>query len=511
MGRKSTFFIWTLRKGLEMSKELLLVAETVAREKGIEPEEVVAALEEAIQKVGRSKYGMENDIRAHIDRRSGDITIARYRHVVEEVIDGSKEISLEEAQAINPALTVDEYIVDVLPPLEFGRIAAQAAKQIISQKVRGAERSRQFAEYKDRVGEIISGIVKRAEFGNYIIDIGRAEAFLRREESIPRETLRPGDRIRCYILDVREELKGPQILLSRSHPNFMAQLFKQEVPEIYEGIIEVVSVARDPGSRAKIAVRSKDQSIDPIGACVGIRGSRVQAVVNELQGEKVDIVLWSENKATFIINALAPAEITKVVLNEGSKKVEVVVPEESLSLAIGRRGQNVRLGCILTGFDITILTEAQETDRRSNEFKAHSTLFMEALDVDEVIAQLLASEGFTAVEEVAGIDLADLASIEGFDEDIASELQSRANTYLEQQDSKLRQACKAAGIQEDLLAFPDITAPMLWKLVQRDIKTLDDLADLAGDELVDLLGRDILTLDEANQVIMAARAHWFTE
>ena len=358
-----------------MSKELLLVAETVAREKGIEPEEVVAALEEAIQKVGRSKYGMENDIRAHIDRRSGDITIARYRHVVEEVIDGSKEISLADAQGINPALTVDEYIVDVLPPLEFGRIAAQAAKQIISQKVRGAERTRQFAEYKDRVGEIISGIVKRAEFGNYIIDIGRAEAFLRREESIPRETLRPGDRIRCYILDVREELKGPQILLSRSHPNFMAQLFKQEVPEIYEGIIEVVSVGRDPGSRAKIAVRSKDSSIDPIGACVGIRGSRVQAVVNELQGEKVDIVLWSENKATFIINALAPAEITKVVLNEGSKKVEVVVPEESLSLAIGRRGQNVRLACILTGFDITILTEAQETDRRSTEFKTHSTIF----------------------------------------------------------------------------------------------------------------------------------------
>lgn len=494
-----------------MSKELLLVAETVAREKGIEPEEVVAALEEAIQKVGRSKYGMENDIRAHIDRRSGDITIARYRHVVEEVIDGSKEISLEEAQAINPALTVDEYIVDVLPPLEFGRIAAQAAKQIISQKVRGAERSRQFAEYKDRVGEIISGIVKRAEFGNYIIDIGRAEAFLRREESIPRETLRPGDRIRCYILDVREELKGPQILLSRSHPNFMAQLFKQEVPEIYEGIIEVVSVARDPGSRAKIAVRSKDQSIDPIGACVGIRGSRVQAVVNELQGEKVDIVLWSENKATFIINALAPAEISKVVLNEGSKKVEVVVPEESLSLAIGRRGQNVRLACILTGFDITILTEAQETDRRANEFKTHSTLFMEALDVDEVIAQLLASEGFTVVEEVAGIDLADLASIEGFDEDIASELQSRANQYLETQDTELRKKCLEAGLQEDLASFSELTAPMLWKLAQSDIRSLDDLADLAGDELIDLLGRDMLTLEEANTIIMAARAHWFTE
>jgi transcription termination/antitermination protein NusA len=494
-----------------MSKELLLVAETVAREKGIEPEEVVAALEEAIQKVGRSKYGMENDIRAHIDRRSGDITIARYRHVVEEIIDPAKEIGLAEAQTINPALTVDEYIVDVLPPLEFGRIAAQAAKQIISQKVRGAERSRQFAEYKDRVGEIISGIVKRAEFGNYIIDIGRAEAFLRREESIPRETLRPGDRIRCYILDVREELKGPQILLSRSHPNFMAQLFKQEVPEIYEGIIEVVSVARDPGSRAKIAVRSKDQSIDPIGACVGIRGSRVQAVVNELQGEKVDIVLWSENKATFIINALAPAEITKVVLNEGSKKVEVVVPEESLSLAIGRRGQNVRLGCILTGFDITILTEAQETDRRSNEFKTHSTLFMDALDVDEVIAQLLASEGFTAVEEVAGIDLADLASIEGFDEDIASELQARAAQYLETQDVELRKKCAEVGMQDDLTSFPDLTAPMLWKLSQSDIRTLDDLADLAGDELVDLVGRDMLTLEEANTIIMAARAHWFTE
>lgn len=494
-----------------MSKELLLVAETVAREKGIEPEEVMVALEEAIQKVGRSKYGMENDIRAHIDRRTGDITIARYRHVVEEVIDGSKEISLIEAQAINSALTVDEYIVDMLPPLEFGRIAAQSAKQIISQKVRVAERSRQYVEYKDRVGEIISGIVKRAEFGNYIIDIGRAEGFLRREESIPRETLRPGDRIRFYILDVREELKGPQILLSRSHPNFMAQLFKQEVPEIYEGIIEVVSVARDPGSRAKIAVRSKDPSIDPIGACVGIRGSRVQAVVNELQGEKVDIVLWSENKATFIINALSPAEISKVVLNEGSKKVEVVVPEESLSLAIGRRGQNVRLACILTGFDITILTEAQETDRRANEFKAHSTLFMEALDVDEVIAQLLASEGFVAVEEVAGVALEDLASIEGFDADLASELQSRATQYLEQQDNELRKKCSEVGMKEDLTSFSDLTAPMLWKLSQSDIRTLDDLADLAGDELIDILSKDMLTLEEANQIIMAARAHWFTE
>ena len=494
-----------------MSKELLLVAETVAREKGIDPEEVVAALEEAIQKVGRTKYGMENDIRAHIDRRSGHITIARYRHVVEEVMDSSKEISLTEAQTINPALTVDEYIVDMLPPLEFGRIAAQSAKQIISQKVRGAERSRQFAEFKGRIGEIVSGTVKRAEFGNYIIDIGRAEAFLRREESIPRETLRPGDRVRCYILDVREELKGPQILLSRSHPAFMAQLFKQEVPEIYEGIIEVVAVARDPGSRAKIAVRSKDNSIDPIGACVGIRGSRVQAVVNELQGEKVDIVLWSDNKATLIINALAPAEISKVVLDEGSKKVEVVVPEESLSLAIGRRGQNVRLACILTGLDITILTEAQEIERRSSEFKVRSSLFMEALDVDEVIAQLLASEGFAAIEEVAGVILEDLSSIEGFDEDIAAELQARATQYLERQNVELRQKCEAAGTKDDLASFEPLTAPMLWKLSQGGIRTLDDLEDLSGDELIDLLGRDMLSLDEANEIIMAARAHWFTE
>src|SRR3954462_5912924 len=384
--------------------EMLQVADAVAREKGIDREEVLQAMEQAIQKAGRSKYGAEHDIRAEIDRGNGDIKLKRFREVVETVENEATQMLLPEAQRRNPDAQLGDFIIDSLPPIDFGRIAAQTAKQVIVQRVREAERERQFNEYKDRVGEIVNGIVKRVEFGNVTVDLGRAEAILRRDECIPRESFKVSDRVRAYIYDVREETRGPQIFLSRTHPQFMAKLFGQEVPEIYDGIIEVKSVARDPGSRAKIAVVSRDSSIDPVGACVGMRGSRVQAVVNELQGEKIDIIPWSADAATFIVNALQPAEVVKVVLDEDAERIEVVVPDEQLSLAIGRRGQNVRLASQLTGWDIDILTEDEESERRQKEFQDRSQLFITALDVDEVVGQLLASEGFASVEDIAFVE-----------------------------------------------------------------------------------------------------------
>jgi N utilization substance protein A len=381
--------------------ELIQVADVVAREKGIEREEVIEAMEQAIQKAGRSKYGNEHDIQASIDRTSGEIRLVRRTQIVDEIEDEVTQITLEQAHKKDDSLTLGDYIIDPLPPIDFGRIAAQTAKQVIVQKVREAERSRQYDEFKDRVGEIINGIVKRVEFGNVTLDLGRAEAILRRDELLPRESFRNGDRVRAYIYDVREESRGPQIFVSRTHPEFMKGMFKQEVPEIYDGIIEIKAVARDPGSRAKIGVLSYDGSIDPVGACVGMRGSRVQAVVGELQGEKIDIIPWSDDPATFVVNALAPAEVSKVVLDEDQKRIEVVVPDEQLSLAIGRRGQNVRLASILSGWDIDILTEAEESERRQEEFKTRSTAFMEALDIDDVIAHLLVAEGFASVQEIA--------------------------------------------------------------------------------------------------------------
>ena len=377
--------------------EILQVADTVAREKGIDREEVIVAMEQAIQKAARARYGHENDVRAEIDRKSGDIKFARYRQVADPVENEATKITLDQALKIKPDAKVGDFLIDPLPPIDFGRIAAQSAKQVIVQKVREAERERQFGEYKDRVGEIVNGIVKRVEFGNVTVDLGRAEAVLRRDQMIPRESFRPGDRVRAYIYDVRKETRGPQIFLSRTHPQFMAKLFGQEVPEIYDGIIEIKAVARDPGSRAKIAVISHDSGIDPVGACVGMRGSRVQAVVGELQGEKIDIIQWSPDPATFVVNALAPAEVTKVVLDDETKKIEVVVPDDQLSLAIGRRGQNVRLAGQLTGWDIAILTEEVESNRRQEEMKIRSQLFMDALDVDDVLAHLLVTEGFTTV------------------------------------------------------------------------------------------------------------------
>src|SRR6186713_3437528 len=404
--------------------ELLQIADAI--ERGI----VITAMEDAIAKAARSRYGAETDVHAEIEPKNGELRLLRHMLVVETVENPANQISLEDARRRHPAAQIGDTIADPLPPLKYGRIAAQSAKQVIVQKVREAERDRQYEEYKDRIGDIVNGIVKRVEYGNVVVDLGRGEAIVRRDEMLPRETMRNGDRVRAFIYDVRREPRGPQIFLSRTHPQFMAKLFAQEVPEIYDGIVEIKAVARDPGSRAKIAVISRDSSVDPVGACVGMRGSRVQAVVNELQGEKIDIIPWSQDVATFVVNALAPAEVAKVVLDEEKERIAVVVPDQQLSLAIGRRGQNVRLASQLTGWDIDILTEAEESERRTEEFRSRSQMFIDALDVDEVVGQLLASEGFGSIEELAVVDEKELASIEGFDEDTARELQTRAKEYL---------------------------------------------------------------------------------
>ena len=491
--------------------ELLQVADAVAREKSIDRDEVLEAMELAIQKAGRSKYGHEHDIRARIDRKSGEIHLARYLTVVETVENELIELTLAQARKMKPDAKFGDSLVDELPPIDFGRIAAQTAKQVIVQRVRDAERKRQFNEYKDRIGEIVNGLVKRVEYGNVTVDLGRAEAILRRDELLPREHFKNGDRVRALIFDVREEPRGPQIFLSRSHPIFMAKLFMQEVPEIYDGIIEIKSVARDPGSRAKIAVLSNDSSIDPVGACVGMRGSRVQAVVGELQGEKIDIIPWSNDAATFVVNALAPAEVAKVVLDEENRRIEVVVPDDQLSLAIGRRGQNVRLASQLTGWDIDILTEAEDSDRRTEEFRTRSQLFIDALDVDDVIAHLLVAEGFSSLEEIAYVETDELAEIEGFDADVAEELKERARAWLENQDEIYTERRRELGVEDQLAEVSELAPILLVKLGENGIKTLDDLADLAGDELTDLLGKDGPSKDEANDIIMAARAHWFAD
>lgn len=492
--------------------ELLLVAETVAREKGIEKEEVVVAMELAIQKAAKAKYGLESDIRAIMDRETGGVSLYKHMTVVETVEFPPMEVTLAEARKRNPSLNLGDEIVIPLPPIEFGRVAAQTARQVIVQKVRDAERTAQYAEFKDRVGTIANGLIKRVEFGNVIVEIGRTEAILRRDEVIPRETFRVGERVRVYIADVRPEARGPMIFLSRTHPQFMVKLFEQEVPEIYDGVIEVKAVARDPGSRAKIGVYTADPSIDPVGACVGMRGSRVQAVVAELQGEKVDIIPWSGNPATFVVNALAPAEVVKVVIDEDSHRVDVAVAEDQLSLAIGRRGQNVRLASQLSGWNIDIMTESQEAQKRFEENAARTKVFMDVLDVDEMVGQLLAAEGFSSIEEIAFVAPEEFASIEGFDEDIAQELQNRALLYLEQRDKDLLKQCGELGLAADLLNFDEALTPVfLHKLVESKVKTLDEFADLAGDELLELLGKDSLSLDVANALIMKAREHWFQE
>ena len=489
--------------------ELLQIADAVAREKSIERETVIAAMEEAIQKAARSKYGHENDIRAEIDPKTGDIRIFRCLEVVEEVENESTEIHLSAAAERNPDAQVGDILAEPLPPVDYGRVAAQTAKQVIVQKVREAERERQYEEYKDRITEIANGLVKRVDYGNVVVDLGRAEAIVRRDDMLPRESFRQGDRIRAYIYDVRREPRGPQIFLSRTHPQFMIQLFRQEVPELYDGIIEIRAVARDPGSRAKIGVLSNDSSIDPVGACVGMRGSRVQAVVNELQGEKIDIIQWSPDPATFIVNALAPAEVAKVVLDEDAQRIEVVVPDDQLSLAIGRRGQNVRLASQLTEWDIDILTEAEESERRQEEFRRGTEMFVATLDVDELLAQLIVTEGFSTVEDVAAVPLGELADIEGFDDEVAAELNKRANAHLDAEAKRLEGLRKELGVADEVAAIEGLSPALLVTLGEGGIKELDDLADLASDELLEMLPDAGMTQDHANAVIMAARAHWF--
>jgi N utilization substance protein A len=507
--------------------ELLQIADAVAREKMIDPALVIEAMEDSLGKAARSRYGAELDIRAHIDRKSGELTMTRHRKVVEEVENHYTEITLEEAREIDPSIEIGGEIVDPLPPMDFGRIAAQSAKQVIMQKVREAERLRQYEEFKDRVGTIINGLVKRTEYGNVIVDVGRGEAILRRDQLIQREAYRTGDRIRALIRDVRHETRGPQIFLSRTAPEFLAELFKMEVPEIYDGIIEIKAVARDPGSRAKMGVISYDNSIDPVGACVGMRGSRVQAVVAELQGEKIDIIPWSPDPATFLVNALQPAEVSKVVFDEDSDRIEVVVPDEQLSLAIGRRGQNVRLASQLTGFDIDIMTEAQESERRQAEFAEKSQLFMDSLNVDEMVAQLLVAEGFSSLEEVAYVDLDELASIDGFDEETAEELQARARESLEEQNQKAIERARALGAEDSLLDFEGLTPQMVEALAEDGIKTLEDFAQCAdwelagGTTMVDgkrikdegLLEKFDVGLKEAQHLVMRARVQlgWVDE
>src|ERR1700759_1274923 len=463
--------------------ELLQIADAVAREKSIDRGIVIAAMEDAIAKAARARYGSETDVHAEIDAKKGELRLSRHMLVVEIVENSSNQISLADAQRANPGAQVGDTIADTLPPLEYGRIAAQSAKQVIVQKVREAERDRQYQEFKDRIGDIVNGIVKRVEYGSVIVDLGRGEAIIRRDEMLPREVFRNGDRVRAYIFDVRRETRGPQIFLSRTHPQFMAKLFAQEVPEIYEGIVEIKAVARDPGSRAKIGVISRDSSVDPVGACVGMRGSRVQAVVNELQGEKIDIIPWSPDIATFVVNALAPAEVAKVVLDEDRQRMEGVVPDQQLSLAIGRRGQNVRLASQLTGWDIDIVTEQEESERRQADFQNSTRIFMEALNVDEVVGQLLASEGFTSVEELALVDAKELAGIEGFDEETAAELQARANDYFAQIEAEYDAKRTELGVADELREVPGVTTKMMVAFGENGIKTVEDLAGCATDDL----------------------------
>jgi N utilization substance protein A len=471
-------------------QDLIGVAEVIAREKNIDREEVFEAMELALQKAARARYGVENDIRVQIDRTTGEIIVVRIRAVTDQPFEDSFHISVEDARAFLADPKPGDEVTELLPPIALGRVAAQAAKQVVVQRMRDAEQQRQYQEYKDRLGDIINGLIRRVEYGNVYIDLGRGEALLRRDEQIPRENLRVGDRVRAYIADVREEARGPQVFLSRTHNMFMVRLFAQEVPEIYDGIIEVKAVARDPGSRAKIAVNSRDTSIDPVGACVGMRGSRVQAVVSELQGEKIDIIPWSANPATFVVNALAPAEVMKVVMDEDAHRIEVVVPDDQLSLAIGRRGQNVRLASMLTGWTIDILTENEESDKRMDELKSKSKIFMDALDVDEVVSHLLVGEGFSSVDEIANVDLQELSGIEGFDESLAEELQMRAKSHLEKEKTNLLATFKSLGGHEDLQATAGLTAQMLVKLAQNEIRTLDDFAGLDVEELIEIVGAD---------------------
>lgn len=502
--------------------ELLSIARSVAYEKNIDESIVVEAIEEAISKAARARYGADHQIDARINPKSGELTLKRKQTVVatqDDVENPSQQIPLSVAKRIDPSVDVGHVFEEDLPLFDFGRVMSLTGKQVITQRVREAERDKQFEEYKDRVADIINGIVKRVEYGNVIVDLGRGEGVIRRDQTLPRENLNMGDRVRCYIYDVRREPKGPQIFLSRAHPGFMAKLFEAEVPEVYDGVIEIKAVARDPSSRAKIAVFSHDNSIDPVGACVGMRGSRVQAVVGELGGEKIDIIPWSPDPATFIVNALQPAEVTKVVLDEDENRVEVVVPDEQLSLAIGRRGQNVRLASQLTGWSIDILTEEEERSRREKEANSRTELFMGAIDVDEMMARLLVSEGFETIEELAYVELGDLLQIEGFDEDVSAELQARARDYIERAQNELNTKRTSLGVEDEVLGLPGVTLEIAIKLGEGGVKTVEDVAGLVSDDLrgwfevkngekvrfPGLLEGMSMSVEQADALIMAAR------
>jgi transcription termination/antitermination protein NusA len=507
--------------------ELIQIADAVAREKSIEPTLVIEAMEDALARAARSRYGHETNVKAEINPKTGETKLWRLLEVVEEIENDSAEINLNEARQRNPEAEIGDFMSDPLPPIDFGRVAAMAAKQVITQKVRDAERERQYEDFKDRIGEIINGIVKRVEYGHVIVDLGKSEAIIRRDQQLPRENYRNNDRVRAYIMEVRRETRGPQIFLSRAHPQFMAKLFEQEVPEVYDGIIEIRAVARDPGSRAKIGVMSNDSGIDPVGACVGMRGSRVQAVVNELGGEKIDIVPWSPDDATFVVNALAPAEVTKVVLDEELERIEVVVPDEQLSLAIGRRGQNVRLASQLSGYEIDIMTEEAESAKRQEEFRIRSEAFMAGLDLDDMMAGLLVSEGFAKIEEIAFVDVEELVEIDGLDEDTAQELQARAKDFIEAENKKLDDKRKELGVSDDIIAVEGLDLKMVVTLGENDIKSLEDLAGCATDDLVGwteridgerkhydgILEAYKMTAEEAEEMIIRVRlkAGWITQ
>jgi len=511
--------------------EILQVADAVAREKNIDKDLVLDAMENSVAIAARKKYGHDRTIKSEIDRKTGEIKLFREYEVVAddyepelpEVAEGEEPaeevepegiLRLTEAKERQADIEVGGFIRESLPPIDLGRVAAQTAKQIIMQKVRDAERSRQFEDFKNRVGEIINGTVKRLESGNVIVDLGgSAEAILLRNAKIRGESFRVNERIRAYVEKVSKETKGPQIFLSRTCNEFMAKLFMQEVPEIYDGIIEIKGVAREPGSRAKVAVSSNDNSIDPVGSCVGVRGARVQAVIAELQGEKIDIIQWSSDPATFLVNAIAPAEVAKVVIDEDNNRIEAVVPEEQLSLAIGRRGQNVRLASELVGWRIDVMTEDDEANRRTEEFNKLSSLFVESLNIEEIIAHLLVTEGFAKVEEVAYVDVEELASIEGFDEDIAAELQGRAREYLELKQNEIEGTLKSLKVKKDLIEFEGLSGDIIIQLAQNDIKSLDDFADLSRDEFFEIVPDSGLIDSRVDELIMAAReaAGWFKE
>lgn len=487
--------------------ELLQVSDAVAREKGLDKSKVLEAMEEAIQKAARAKYGNDGDIRVTIDPKTGEVSILKCITVVEVVENEAREIDLQAAKKQDPSAELGTVFTTKLPPIDFGRNSAQLGRQIIVQKIREAEREKQYDEFKDRVGEIVNGVVKRAEFNSVTLDIGHTEATIRKDQLIPKENFRVGDRVRAYIANVSREERGPQIFLSRTHPQFLAKLFKQEVPEIYEGIITIKSVARDPGSRAKIAVSTNDSNIDPIGACVGVRGSRVQNIIQELQGEKIDIVLWSDDPATFVVNALAPAEVSRVIIDEENKKFEVLASDEQLSLAIGRRGQNVRLTSMLTGWTVSVVSETEALEKQNREYHENSKYFMDILDCDEVIAHLLVAEGFSDVEELAALSAEDLSSIEGFDADLAREILQRARTYLEKKNKEAEKALAEAKVDKDLIDLGLFSFDDLMTLSKHGVKKLDDLADLSTDELIEILPS--LSAEEAGEIIVKSREHWF--